>query len=160
VLYIPAFRNLYGSALLMTIVLIVATIPVSSRIAEGALAQLSPELEEAGRISGANSMRVFVTIVLRLVIPSFLAGWFLSALFISGNLAVPMLLAPPGLQPVSLTAFQLFLMGELSSGAALFMIILIAAGLVLGLAALSMKLGSRFKARAGRPSVPLTRLTP
>lgn len=94
VLYVPAFRGLYGSAFLMTLVLIVATIPVSSRIAEGALAQLSPELEEAGRTSGAGSWRVLLTIVLRLIIPSFLSGWFLSALFISGNLAVPMLLAP------------------------------------------------------------------
>ncbi|MFD5226337.1 ABC transporter permease [Microbacterium sp. NPDC058342] len=160
VLYVPAFRGLYGSALLMTIVLIVATIPVSSRIAEGALAQLSPELEEAGRISGAGAMRVLVTIVLRLVIPSFLAGWFLSALFISGNLAVPMLLAPPGLQPVSLTAFQLFLNGELSSGAALFMIILIAAAVVLGLAALSMKLGARFRSRAVGETASLLRITP
>lgn len=160
VLYIPMLRGLYGTAFLMTLVLIVATIPVSSRIAEGALAQLSPELEEAGRISGANSMRVLATIVLRLVIPSFLAGWFLSALFISGNLAVPMLLAPPGLQPVSLTAFQLFLMGDLSGGAALFMIIMIAAAIVLALAFVSMKIGARIQAKAGHASSSLSHLAP
>jgi iron(III) transport system permease protein len=160
VLYVPAFRSLYGSAFLMTLVLIVATIPVSSRIAEGALAQLSPELEEAGRTSGAGSWRVLVTIVLRLIIPSFLSGWFLSALFISGNLAVPMLLAPPGLQPVSLTAYQEFLLGNMSQGAALFMIILIAAMAVLAIAALSMKLGTRLKSGPAAPHAPLTRITP
>lgn len=160
VLYVPAFRGLYGSAFLMTLVLIVATIPVSSRIAEGALAQLSPELEEAGRTSGAGSWRVLVTIVLRLIIPSFLSGWFLSALFISGNLAVPMLLAPPGLQPVSLTAYQEFLLGNMSQGAALFMIILIAAMAVLAIAALSMKLGARLKSGPAAPHTPLTRITP
>lgn len=164
VLYVPAFRSLYGTAFLMTLVLIVATIPVSSRIAEGALAQLSPELEEAGRTSGAGSWRVLLTIVLRLVVPSFLSGWFLSALFIAGNLSVPMLLAPPGLQPVSLTAFQQFLQGNMSQGAALFMIILVAAMGVLALAAGSMKLAAVLRARAGRsgraPSVPLTRITP
>ncbi|MFC4137571.1 MULTISPECIES: iron ABC transporter permease [unclassified Microbacterium] len=161
VLYVPAFRGLYGSAFLMTLVLVVATIPVSSRIAEGALAQLSPELEEAARTSGAGSVRVLLSIVLRLVIPSFLAGWFLSALFISGNLAVPMLLAPPGLQPVSLTAFQEFLLGNMSQGAALFMIILVAAMSVLGLAALAMKFGPRVRGRSERATtVPLTRITP
>lgn len=160
VLYVPAFRSLYGSAFLMTLVLIVATIPVSSRIAEGALAQLSPELEEAGRTSGAGSWRVLVTIVLRLIIPSFLSGWFLSALFISGNLAVPMLLAPPGLQPVSLTAYQEFLLGNMSQGAALFMIILIAAMVVLAIAALSMKLGARLRHGTAAPHAPLTRITP
>ncbi|WP_350353463.1 ABC transporter permease subunit [Microbacterium sp. A8/3-1] len=144
----------------MTLVLIVATIPVSSRIAEGALAQLSPELEEAGRTSGAGSWRVLLTIVLRLIIPSFLSGWFLSALFISGNLAVPMLLAPPGLQPVSLTAYQEFLLGNMSQGAALFMIILIAAMVVLAIAGLSMKLGARLRNGAAAPHAPLTRITP
>ncbi|GAA5199071.1 iron ABC transporter permease [Microbacterium jejuense] len=161
VLYVPAFRSMYGSAFLMTLVLVVATIPVSSRIAEGALAQLSPELEEAARTSGAGSVRVLLSIVLRLVIPSFLAGWFLSALFISGNLAVPMLLAPPGLQPVSLTAFQQFLLGNMSQGAALFMIILVAAMSVLGLAALAMKFGPRLRGRSTRATtVPLTRIAP
>ena len=160
VLFIPAFRGLYGTSVLMTIVLIVATIPVSSRIAEGALAQLSPELEEAGRISGANAMWVLLSTVFRLVIPSFLSGWFLSALFISGNLAVPMLLAPPGLQPVSLTVFQLFLEGDLSSGAALFMIILVAAAVVLGLAGLSMKIGANIQNRALPAALSLTPITP
>ncbi|GAA2866691.1 ABC transporter permease [Microbacterium arabinogalactanolyticum] len=155
VLYLPAFRSLYGTAFLMTLVLIVATIPVSSRIAEGALAQLSPELEEAARTAGAATPRVLLTIVFRLVIPSFLSGWFLSALFISGNLAVPMLLAPPGLQPVSLTAFEQFLLGNMSQGAALFLIILVAAMAVLGLAALSMKIGTLLRDKPGHALSPV-----
>lgn len=158
VLYIPAFRQLYGTAILMTIVLIVATIPVSSRIAEGALAQLSPELEEAGSVSGANSLRVLWSIVLKLIMPSFLAGWFLSALFISGNLAVPMLLAPPGMVPVAQSAFQLYLAGDMAAGAALFMVILIAAVLVLAVAGIIMKITSKIQTKAGRSSASLTHI--
>ncbi len=159
VLSIPATRGLYGTATLMILVLVVGTIPLSSRIAEGALAQLSPELEEAGRTSGANALRVLVTIVLRLVVPSFLAGWFLSMLFISGNLAIPMLLAPPGLQPVSQTAFQMFLVGDMSGGAALFMVILIAAAAVAVLSGLSMYFANRIQRRAGKAPTGVSSLT-
>lgn len=158
ILYIPAFRPLYGTAALMTIVLIVATIPVSSRIAEGALAQLSPELEEAGAISGAGRMRVLVSIVLRLVLPSFLAGWFLAALFIIGNLAVPLLLAPPKVTPVSMAAYELFLSGEMSTGAALFMIILAAATVVVLVGAIAFKVFSRWQAKRGHATTSLSHI--
>lgn len=131
VLSVPALSELYGTAWLMLIVLIIATIPLVSRIAEGALAQISPELEEAARISGAGPTRVFVGIVLRLVIASFGAGWFLSALFISGNLAVPAMLASPIAKPVASTAYELFASGETSEAAALFLIILAGAFIVL-----------------------------
>lgn len=159
VLSTPATKGLYGTASLMILVLVVGTIPLSSRIAEGALAQLSPELEEAGRTSGANAARVLVTIVLRLVVPSFLAGWFLSMLFISGNLAIPMLLAPPGLQPVSQTAFQMFLLGDMSGGAALFMVILIAAAAVVLLSGISMFIANRLQLRAGKTPTSTSSLT-
>jgi ABC-type Fe3+ transport system, permease component len=147
VLSVPALSNLYGTAWLMLIVLVIATIPLVSRIAEGALAQISPELEEAARIAGARPARVFVGIVLRLVIASFGAGWFLSALFISGNLAVPAMLASPVAKPVASTAYELFASGQTSEAAALFLIILVAAFVVLAIVG-GISLGVR--ARASR----------
>lgn len=131
VLSTPGLSDLYGTQWLMLIVLVIATIPLVSRIAEGALAQISPELEEAARISGAGPTRVLVGIVLRLVIASFGAGWFLSALFISGNLAVPAMLASPVAKPVASTAYELFANGETSEAAALFLIILAVAFVLL-----------------------------
>jgi iron(III) transport system permease protein len=152
VLALPGLKGLYGTPLLMGVVLVIATIPLCGRLAEGALAQLAPELEEAGRMSGAGPARVLVSIVLRLLIPSFLSGWFLAALFISGNLAVPTLLAPPGFQPVAVTALTLYLNGDFSTAAALFMIILFAAIVVLAVAGLSMWAGRRLSAK--RPAAP------
>ncbi|MEV5411171.1 iron ABC transporter permease [Thermopolyspora sp. NPDC052614] len=155
VLTVPGLGQLYGTSTLMTAVLVIATIPLCSRVAEGALVQLAPELEEAGKMSGSGPLRVLVTIVLRLVIPSFVAGWFLAALFISGNLAIPTLLAPPGVQPVAQTAFQLFLLGDLASGAALFMIILTAAVVVVAIGGGAMALGRRLeRRRAAEEPVP------
>ncbi|QTX04406.1 ABC transporter permease [Agromyces archimandritae] len=147
VLAFPGVKGLYGTPLLMGLVLVVATVPLCGRLAEGALAQLAPELEEAGRISGAGPVRVLGTIVLRLLIPSFLSGWFLAALFISGNLAIPTLLAPPGFQPVAVAALTLYLNGDFSTAAALFMIILFAAAIVLALAGATMWSGRRLGAR-------------
>lgn len=141
----PVAAALYGTTALVAGVLVIATIPLVSRIAEGALVQLSPELEEAARMSGAGTARVLIGIVLRLLLPSFLSGWFLSALFISGNLAVPAILAPPGVQPVSITAYNLYVSGNAAAGAALFVMILAAAVVVLIVAAIA-----RFAFRAAR----------
>ncbi|MBS1697766.1 MAG: iron ABC transporter permease [Actinobacteria bacterium] len=148
VLVLPGAKTLYGTSILMGIVLIVATIPLCGRLAEGALAQLAPELEEAGKISGAGPTRVFLSIVLRLLIPAFLSGWFLAALFISGNLAIPTLLAPPGFEPVSVTALTLYLNGDFATAAALFMVILFAAAIVLAIAGVSSLIGRRLGRRA------------
>jgi iron(III) transport system permease protein len=137
------------------------------RLSEGALVQLSPELEQAGRVAGAGAARVFFTIVLRLLVPSFLAGWFLSALFITGNLSVPILLAPPGFEPVSIAAFHLFLDGNTAAGAALFVVILAGAAVVLAVAGIVLAVLRRVKARQatqisvapesqGVPAVPIT----
>lgn len=153
ILTLPVTPKLYGSKALLVVVLVVATIPLCVRLAEGALAQLAPELEEAGRVSGSGATRVFVTIVLRLLLPSFVAGWFLSALFITGNLAVPVVLAPPGVETVSIAAFHLFLNGNQATGAALFVIILLGAAVVLALGGVAMALVRR--RGAARERVPV-----
>jgi iron(III) transport system permease protein len=167
ILTIPGANKLYGTQVLLVLVLIVATIPLCVRLSEGALVQLSPELEQAGRVAGAGAARVFFTIVLRLLVPSFLAGWFLSALFITGNLSVPILLAPPGFEPVSIAAFHLFLDGNTAAGAALFVVILAGAAVVLAVAGIVLAVLRRVKARQatqisvapesqGVPAVPIT----
>lgn len=154
VLSTPGLKYLYGTSWLMLIVLVIATIPLVSRIAEGALAQISPELEEAARVSGARPGRVLVGIVFRLVIGSFIAGWFLSGLFIAGNLSVPVMLSSPVTKPVATAAYELFASGQTATAAALFLIILAAALVVLALVGCWMYvLGKRQVRRMGQPPV-------
>ena len=130
---IPGFRELYGSLFVLGTGLVVAVIPLATRALQPALIQISRELEEASRISGAGSLRMFVGIVLPLIMPSFLAGWFVVAIVISGNLAIPILLSSAQQPTVPLLVYELYTQGETSQAAALFVVILsgLLAGLVL-----------------------------
>ena len=54
---VPGLRQLYGTVWLCVIALVVGVMPVASRGAAGALAQIGRELEEAAQTAGASSMR-------------------------------------------------------------------------------------------------------
>lgn len=135
-LTIPFLRGFFGTIWILMLGLVIAAIPVASRSVDGALAQLSAELEEAGRISGASRMRVTFDIVIRLLLPALLAGWVISAVNIIGNLEVPILLSSPTNPTLSVTVYRLYSNGRTTQAAALFNLVLAivaAAGLIFAL---------------------------
>jgi iron(III) transport system permease protein len=71
----------------------------------------------------------------RLILPSFFAAWFLTAIVSAGNLDIPILLASSNNQTVPLVAYNLFDNGSLAQAAAVFCLFIgaVAAGLALGL---------------------------
>jgi len=129
-LSVPFLRSLYGTVWLLLIGLVVCTVPVAARSSDGALATISVDLEESARVAGAGPTRVFLSIVARLVAPSFLAGWAISAVFIAGNLSLPILLSSPSTQTVATLSYNLYAGGDSAVAAALFCVL--GAGLVLG----------------------------
>jgi iron(III) transport system permease protein len=145
---IPGLRDLYGSLVVVGMGLVVAVIPIATRSVQPAIGQLTRELEEASRVSGARPARMFFGIVLPLIMPSFLSGWFVVAIVMSGNLAIPILLSSSSSPTVPLLVYQLYTQGQTARAAALFVIVL--GGLVLGLlvvTVLSALLRRRFAAR-------------
>lgn len=62
--------------------------------------------------------------MLPLIAPSFLAGWFVVAIVVSGNLAIPILLSSQANATVPLVVYELYTSGETSRAAALFVIVL------------------------------------
>jgi iron(III) transport system permease protein len=131
---IPGLRNLYGSVFVVMTGLVVAAIPIATRSVQPAVGQITRELEEASRVSGAPPIRMFVGIVLPLIMPSFLAGWFVVAIVISGNLAIPILLSSSQNPTVPLLVYELYTQGQTSRAAALFVLVL--GGLLVGLVVL------------------------
>ncbi|MEO3930015.1 iron ABC transporter permease [Micromonosporaceae bacterium B7E4] len=156
---VPGLRQLYGTVWIVLLALVAATVPIAQRATQPALAQLGHELEEASRVGGAGPLRMFAGIVLPLIAPSFLAGWFVSAIVVSGNLAVPILLSSQQNATVPLLVLELYTAGETSKAAALFviMMVLLCAGLALlaGLARLAALLRRRaLTATASRTAPP------
>ena len=123
-LSLPAFASLYGSIWLVALALIVTAMPFASQIALSAISQIAPSLSEAARMSGAGPTQTFFEIVLALAAPSFIAGWFMSALMVSGNLEVPLLLKSPGVNTLAVITYNLQSAGDYSLAAALLMVLM------------------------------------
>lgn len=129
-LSLPGLKQLYGTVELVGLALIVCVIPFAVQAANAAVVQIAPELQEAAATSGALPHEVLVDVVLRLILPSFLVGWFMTAILVTGNLEVPLLLKAPGEQPVAAVIYDLNSRGEFSAACALLAITLLAKGLV------------------------------
>lgn len=135
-LSVPGLKQLYATEWIVLVALIVGSTPIASRAVSGSIAQIGHELDEAARVAGASAARAIVGILVRLILPSFLAAWFLTAIVSAGNLDIPILLASSNNQTVPLVAYNLYSNGSLSQAAAVFCLFIaaVAAGMALGLA--------------------------
>lgn len=124
-LSIPALAALYGSIWLVALALTVITIPIASQLMNATSQQISPELSEAARVCGASAIQTFFEVVLRLVLPSFIAGWFMTAIMVAGNLEVPLLLKSPGLNTLAIVSYNIQAAGDYGVAAALLIIIML-----------------------------------
>lgn len=117
-LSIPFLKNLYATQWIVMIALVVGITPLAARAAGGSIVQVGIELEEAARVAGASAARAVVGIVVRLILPSFVAAWFITSMLAAGNFDITVLLAAPSSQTVPLVAYGYYLNGSLARTAA------------------------------------------
>lgn len=127
---IPYLRNLIGTPTMLLLGFIVVVTPIATRAVEGGVLQISTELEESARTSGASRFVTFFTVTLPLVLPSFLAGWFIAGVGVAGNLSLPVLLSSPTMQTVAVQAYDSYRQGYASEAAALFLLLMLSVALV------------------------------
>lgn len=130
----PGIRGLWGSPWLLLFALCVATIPIAVRALEGMVAQVSPGLEEAARMSGASYARAIWDVTVKISVKSLLGAWLLVGLMMSGLLDVPLLLATSGTGTVSTETYTLYFGGRISMAATLYVsyVLLVLATLLVG----------------------------
>jgi iron(III) transport system permease protein len=129
----PGLQQLYGTIYLTGLAMIACVMPFAMQAAGAAMAQISPDLQEAARTSGASGPRALADVTLQLIAPSFLTGWCMAAILTSGNLDVPLLLDAPGQRPIAAVIYDLNNRGDFSIACALLMLTLLAkAGVGLG----------------------------
>lgn len=163
---IPGFKGLFGSIWLMIIAIVVQNLIVTVQIAQGALLQLSPELEEAARVGGASRLRVVRTVVLPLMRTSLVAAGLLSAVLTVGNTTTPLLLAGPSTQTVTTTMLNMVTNNYQANVAAallVFWIGLLVCGTALVVVARSVMARRRRSAVAsppGEPGLPTPQFVP
>lgn len=115
-------------------------LPYPIRYAHAALQQVSVSLESAARVHGASLWQMLVRIVAPLLAPSITAAMLLVFAIASRELVASLLLAPTGMQTVSVYVWRQFEQGSVGEGMAMSLIaIAVTAALIL----LAHKLAAR-----------------
>lgn len=112
-------------------------LPWPVRYVGSALKQLGGNLEPAARVHGASPFQALRHIVLPLVFPSLLAAMLMVFAIASRELVTSLLLAPAGMQTVSVFIWRQFEQGSVGQGMAMASIAIIT-GLTLMLSALAL----------------------
>ncbi len=122
--YITLPVRLYGTLLLLVIVLLTTGLPLGVRVMTGVMVQLGRELEESSRVHGAGWLYTFTYIVTPLLKPA-LAGAFL-LLFVSFSRAVSttILFVGPGTELLSVTLFSYSQAGQFEVVSALAIVLM------------------------------------
>lgn len=137
--------DLSGSLTIVVLVMAIVMLSFGSRITNGALIQIHPELEEAAYLSGASTFGVLRRVTLPLLKPALLFGFLWIALLSSRELTIPTILFSPDNIAYSVAAWSLWNGGSLTAAAAANLILLV---LLLPLVILYMYYTGRMRAGA------------
>jgi iron(III) transport system permease protein len=103
----PAVRwiPIYGTVTLLIIAFAIHYLAYATRTTNGAFAQMSAELEEAGWVSGVGKFRTFFGVTLPVLMPTFIAGavWVFAMTF--KNLSLPLLLSTSKTRTMSIEIY-------------------------------------------------------
>lgn len=138
----PLLRAAFGTMIPFVVVIIVQMLPLGTHMIQSAIEQVSGELEEAGRISGAGSWRIITRISLPLVSPMCLSVFVLTFMAAVRDISTTVLLVTPGTRTLSLLMFEFATGARMESAAVIGVII---AGLALLVTTIAMRLGLKLR---------------
>jgi iron(III) transport system permease protein len=124
------YLNLYGTVTLIVLGLTVSYIPFGSRTMNGAVAQLHPELEEAGQVAGSSWLTISRRIILPLMLPSFVAGWIWIASHSLRAFSLPLMLANRDSMVISMVMWRMWDDGNAGQTTALGVLLIFVLGLL------------------------------
>ncbi len=110
---------LYGTLLSIILASVVQFMPFGMRYSYAGVLQIHRELEEASAMSGAGAATTFFRVVVPLAAPAMVTCWLFVFLMVSKAVSIPLLLAGPNSQVVSVTMFDMWQNGVAPELAAL-----------------------------------------
>ncbi len=110
---------LYGTMWLIILAFIIHYMPFGMRYTYAGVLQIHPELEQAARVSGGRGWPVLWRILVPLLAPALASGWLFIFLLASKEMSLPLLLAGPSSQTISVAMFDLWGNGQIGEVAAL-----------------------------------------
>jgi iron(III) transport system permease protein len=110
--YVSSPLKIYGTIFILVLAFTAKFIPYATRFASPALLQVSAELEEAAKMSGAGWTQMFRRIVLPLMSASVTSGWIYVFLFGMKELSTALLLYTSGTQMIGPLIYNMWGEGE------------------------------------------------
>jgi iron(III) transport system permease protein len=138
---------IYGTLWILFIAYFTRYMPYGMRYATTSMYQISGELEESAKVSGASWWQSFRRIMLPLLVPGLVAGWIYIVTVSVRELSSSILLYSPGNEVLSILIFEQWTNGQTNELAALGVI------MVLSLVVLVF-VASRLGARIGVKEAP------
>jgi len=114
-LNIPGISWLYGTIVPLVLALIIKELPIGVQLLRGALGQVSGQLEEAARMSGAGFASIFRRVTLPLIAPMLVSVFLLIFAGTIRDISTVVLIATPGLRTLSLLMFDFAAAGRFES---------------------------------------------
>ncbi|HEY2987399.1 MAG TPA: iron ABC transporter permease [Candidatus Binatia bacterium] len=112
------FVPIYGTVFLLMAVYILERTSFGTRMLNNALAQIHPELEEAGQVMGISLLRRMKTILFPLLLPALVNGWLWIALLTYRELTIASLLVTPANVTLPMVIWGLWQTGSFAKSAA------------------------------------------
>jgi iron(III) transport system permease protein len=109
---------IYGTVFLLMAVYVLERTSFGTRMLNNALAQLHPELEEAGQVMGISLFRRMATILVPLLLPALVNGWLWIALLTYRELTIASLLVTPANVTLPMVIWGLWQAGSFARAAA------------------------------------------
>jgi iron(III) transport system permease protein len=117
----PPLGNLpiYGTVWIIILGLTTTYLAFGSRTMNGAIVQVSKELEEAARVSGAGRTKTLLRVTFPLVFPAFASGWIWVAAHALRAFSIPLILASHESELIAVRLWNLWETGDAGEASAL-----------------------------------------
>ena len=103
----PLTEFIYGSSLIIILGYVAHFIPFATRVTISSLKQVNPRLEEAAALVTSNGFGLLGKVILPLVKPGLLVGFFVGFVLSLGDLGTTLLITPPGKSTVPVKIYNL-----------------------------------------------------
>jgi iron(III) transport system permease protein len=123
----------YGTVWIIVLGLATHYLAFGTRAMNGAVVQVSKELEDAARASGAGPTRMLYRITLPLILPAFVSAWIWIMAHAMRAFSIPLLLASSDTELISVRLWVMWERGDAAKAAALGVMLIAALGIVTAL---------------------------
>jgi iron(III) transport system permease protein len=143
----PLLAPLYGSMLGLVFAMLFKEMPIGVNMMKTGLLQISAELEDAARMSGAGWWQIYWRLVLPLLMPAAVTVGTIAFIACVKDISTMILLSTPDTRPLSLLVLDYTTNGSFERGA---VVGVISAALAVGAALIGRRIGSKLNSGLGR----------